>query len=300
MRYTSLLLGVLLLSLSTATAFAATEIIYTKKSLYRNITVTDDGEKICMIFAARGRYNSLQSCQLKANPDELVFDYTRLTMAGLLFNPQPQRILVVGLGGGTLPTAFQSMFPEAKIDVVEIDEAVVEVADRFFNYRPSDNNKTIVKDARVYVKQAGMFGRTYDYIVLDAFNGDYIPEHLMTKEWLEEVKHILSDDGVLIANTFSVSQLYHNESVTYEAVFGWIRNVKQDSGNRVIITGNLDPVTQADARAAAAAMDAAKFERYGFTPNWLAENLHDEADWNREARVLTDQYSPVNLLQGAE
>ena len=84
-------------------------------------------------------------------------------------------------------------------DSVEIDPAVVDVAERFFGFEENENVNVIVKDARVFVKQAGIMGREYDYIILDAFNGDYIPEHLMTKEWLEENKKILADDGVLVA-----------------------------------------------------------------------------------------------------
>lgn len=278
----------------------AAEVLYNKKSLYRNITVTDEGDQICMMFASRGYYTSKQSCQYKDDPDRLVFDYTRLAMAGLLVNPNPKRILVVGLGGGSLPDVFHSLYPEAKIDAVEIDQAVVDVAKKYFDFEESKNVDVIVKDARVYVKQAGMFGRKYDYVILDAFNGDYIPEHLMTKEWLEEVQKIMTDDGVLIANTFSVSRLYHNESVTYEAAFGWIRNIKQESGNRIIMTGNFDPVSQEDMIEKAKKMDAEKFEPYGFTPMWIAENFRNEQDWNKEARVLTDQYAPVNLLQGAD
>lgn len=299
MRFVAGILAFILL-LTVPFSAANAEVIYTKRSLYRNITVTDDGERICMQFATRGYYVSQQSCQYKDDPDELVFDYARLVMAGLLVHPEPERILVVGLGGGTLPKTFRSMFPAAEIDIVEIDPAVVDVAKRFFGFEEDERMKVTVKDARVFVKQAGIFGRKYDYIVLDAFNGDYIPEHLMTKEWLEENQKILSDDGVLLANTFSSSRLYHSESVTYEAAFGWMRNVKLDSGNRVILTGNIDPVSEAELMARAEAMDPAKFERFGFTPVGIAESVHDDVDWNRDATVLTDQYAPVNLLQGRE
>ncbi|MDX1444492.1 MAG: fused MFS/spermidine synthase [Gammaproteobacteria bacterium] len=300
LRLSGILLAIFLAAGFAADALAAEKVLYNKKSLYRNITVTDDGEKICMMFASRGYYTSMQSCQYKDDRDKLVFDYTKLSLAGLLINPDPERILVVGLGGGTLPETFHAMFPDAKIDAIEIDEAVVDVAERYFDFKEEDNIRVIVKDARVYVKQAGMFGRSYDYIILDAFNGDYIPEHLMTKEWLEEVKRLLAPGGVLVANTFSVSRLYHNESVTYEEVFGWIRNVKQESGNRLILTGKFDPVSQADMIEKAKAMPEDKFERFGITPMYLAENFRDERDWNEEARVLTDQYAPVNLLNSKD
>lgn len=294
------LFSTLVAGLAVTSVSAEPEVIYTKRSLYQNITVTDDGERICMQFANRARFYSQQSCQYIDKPDELVFDYARLSFVGLLVNPQPQRVLVVGLGGGSLPRTFRELFPAAKIDSVEIDPAVVEVAERFFGFRESENVDVTVKDARVFVKQAGIFGRKYDYVILDAFNGDYIPEHLMTKEWLQEVKAILADGGVVIANTFSISDLYHNESVTYEAAFGWIRNVKLNSGNRLIFTGDFEPISKQELIARARQIDNSMFEPYGFSLEWVAQNVHDKPDWDRDARVLTDQYAPVNLLQGRD
>lgn len=287
-----------MMALAVPFTAAADDIIYEKISLYRNITVTDDGNRVCMQFASKGYYVSQQSCQYKDDPDKLVFDYAKLTMAGLIVNPDPERILVVGLGGGTLPKTLHQLYPEAQIDSVEIDPAVVEVAERYFDFEESENVKVIARDGRVFVKQAQRFNREYDFIILDAFNGDYIPEHLMTKEWLEEVKSVLADGGVVIANTFSSSRLYNNESVTYEAAFGWIRNIRPHSGNRLIITGKFDPITRKELLEMARQMDQEKFDKFGVDLEWVATRLHDEPDWNEEARVLTDQYSPVNLLQG--
>ena len=73
----------------------------------------------------------------------------------------------------------------------------------------------------------------YDMVLLDAFDADYIPEHMLTKEFLEEVRSIMAPDGVIVANTFSNSALYDHESVTYRAVFGPFFNLKL--GNRIII-----------------------------------------------------------------
>ena len=64
----------------------------------------------------------------------------------------------------------------------------------------------------------------YDLILLDAFNGDYIPEHLMSAEFFEEVKKLLPANGMVVANTFSSSRLYSAESQTYAQVFGKIFN----------------------------------------------------------------------------
>ena len=119
-----------------------------------------------------------------------------------------------------------------------IDEAVVQTAAQWFDFKEGGNVKVHVKDGRQFVKQAKVFGKSWDFILLDAFNGDYIPEHLMTREFLEECRAVLAPNGVLVANTFSSSRLYEHESATYAAVFGRFINLKREDGNRIIVVRN--------------------------------------------------------------
>ena len=64
----------------------------------------------------------------------MVFSYTQMSMASLPLNPDPASVLIVG-GGGTLPMALRDLLPNARIDTVEIDEAVVRVAREYFGYQ---------------------------------------------------------------------------------------------------------------------------------------------------------------------
>lgn len=293
----------LLLSLLTAMlatgAQAAGRIIYTEKSLYRNISVVDDSQQRCMGFATRRHELKNQSCRLKKYPERLALDYTKLTFAGLLLNPEPRRIFVAGLGGGSIPDALKRLYPQAHIDIAEIDPAVIKVARRFFDFEAAEGMDIYESDARVYVRHARKQSVRYDYIVLDAFNADYIPEHLMTREFLEECRELLTDDGVLVANTFSTSRLYGSESATYEAAFGWFLNFQGRGDNRIIVTARGDePPGWEDlaARAAAFPLDLSKI---GVDLEQTASKL-TKKDWSDNARILTDEYSPANLLQGME
>ena len=69
--------------------------------------------------------------------------------------------------------------------------------------------------------------------MLDAFDHEYIPEHMLTREFLLEIKSLLAPKGVLAANTFATSRLYDFESATYFSVFGQFYRLKR--GNRVIL-----------------------------------------------------------------
>lgn len=266
--------------------------LHEERSLYRNIYVTQDGDERCLLFRAR-RGLGRESCMLVSNPDRLVFEYAQLMLSGLYANPAPKRILVVGLGGGTLPSALQELVPNAKMDVVELDGAVDRVARRYFNFKPTAGTKVAIEDGRVFIKRAGRAGTKYDLIMLDAFESDYIPEHMLTREFLQEVKAIMAPRGVLVANTWSSSGLYDYESATYQAVFGDFINMKLD--NRVILTRDGGLPDQAELRRNSAQWEA-QFNRRGTGANVVLPLMRIRKDWDASTRVLTDQYSPSNVL----
>jgi spermidine synthase len=215
-------------------------------------------------------------------------------LAGTLFaSEQPRRILIVGLGGGSIPTALRQLLPEAQIDVVEIDPAVTRVARKFFDFRDGPMLRVSEVDGRVYVKRAAREGKQYDVILLDAFDHEYIPEHLLTKEYLTEVKSLLAPQGVLVANTFSSSKLYDHESTTYASVYGPFYNLKRE--NRVIVA-RLGSLPTAEALKARATRYEAALKTYGVDSTALLGLFSSRVDWDASARVLTDQYSPANLL----
>jgi spermidine synthase len=271
-------------------------IVHRERSLYSTILIDQQGSLVCLQFSIRTDQRN-QSCMDQRRPNEMVFSYTRMMMTGLLLRPSPERILMIGLGGGTLPTALAELYPDTEIDVVEIDPAVVRVAGEFFGYVPSANTTVFTQDGRVFIKRAALRGDTYDLIMLDAFNGDYIPEHLMTREFLQETRSLLTPGGAVVANTFSISQLYHHESTTYTAVFGRFYNLKTgESANRIILAAN-GPLPDPTIMKQRAADLAPRVRKYGISLSDHVKGLETRPDWDTSARVLTDQYAPANLLR---
>lgn len=292
----NLLRNLLLFTLIFLPGLAAGKDIHREKSLYRNIVVKEVNNRRCLVFTVK-RGDRQQTCMDLRDPKRLVFPYVRMTLGGLLVNPDPKRVLVIGLGGGSIPLVLAEMFPQAHIDVVEIDEAVVKVANRYFNFAETDKLKVHVADARVFTKRAALRKLSYDLIILDAFTGDYIPEHLMTLEYLQETKAILSEPGVLIANTFSTSDLYDHESVTYHEVMGDYFNFKMHgTGNRVIIAST-EPLPSDFVLRSRAKKFSATLQNYGVDVEAYPKFMERRPDWDATKRPLTDQYSPANLLQ---
>ena len=276
---------------------AEARIVHRERSLYSTILVDERGSLLCLQFSVRTDQRN-QSCLDRKNPRRLVFGYAKMMLAGLLLNPTPRRILVVGLGGGTLPIALSELYPESRIDVVEIDPAVKTVAETYFGFAETDQMKVLLQDGRVFTKRAITRGERYDLIMLDAFNGDYIPEHLMTREYLEETRQLMTDDGVLVSNTFAISQLYDHESVTYRAVFGPFFNVKENdlcqSDHYRSVRRSAGSCHAAQPRTTAGSPGYAPYDmRIGDYPALFEYGQRLEPG----ARVLTDQYAPANLLR---
>lgn len=283
------------LSIST-TANAKT--IHSERSLYRNILVEENNGLRCLKFNVKSAQTQ-QSCMLVDDPQRLVFNYTKMLFSSLLINPNPKRILIIGLGGGTMSNTLHQVFPHAVITNVEIDPAVIKVARNYFSFFENEDITAVVQDGRIFVKRAAIKKQQYDWIILDAFNGDYIPEHLMTQEFLQETKQLLSAEGVLAANTFSVSQLYNYESATYKSVFGDFFNVRNNSNSNRIILASVKPLPKNAVIAERAQALQQKLSPFNVNILEISRQMtstETTQDWPQASPLLTDQYSPANLL----
>ena len=276
----------------------ADRIVHREKSLYRNIVVKDTGNRRCLAFSVKRQHRN-QTCIDKLDPKRIVFPYVRMSFAGLIANPEPEQVLMIGLGGGTISNVLLELYPDLQIDIVEVDPAVLKVAEEFFSFEETDQSRVHIMDGRVFTRRALQQGRRYDLIILDAYTGEYIPEHLMTVEFLQDVNGLLTPGGVVVANTFAVSRLYHHESTTYAKVFGDFFNFKlSGTGNRVIVGSNRELPDEAMLEKVAREL-APRLAPYDVDLESYVPRLSREPDWRADARPLTDQFSPANLLRGS-
>lgn len=262
------LFALLLASASMGQTFGATKPIWQQRSLYRNIIVLEGNGHRCLTF---GKRSARQSCIETDQPDKLVFGYTQRMFEALQHINSIRRVLVIGIGGGSLPMAIHHRFPEAHIDAVELDPEVVRVAERYFKFKPDEKLNVFAEDGRVFIRKAIKDNIRYDAILLDAFDKDYIPEHMATSEFLKQVKTALNPDGLLLANTYAGTGYQKHEEATYQSVFEVIHESKIPNGNRIILAGK----------------DAAR----------ISGRLPDSGEIKpSDALVMTDRYAPVNTL----
>jgi spermidine synthase len=274
-------------------------LILQKDSLYHRIFVYQDGSLMTLQFG-RMRTDVVQSQVDLSNLRRNMHEYTTLSFCGLLYKSDPKTMLVVGLGGGVIPREMHHYFPDMKIDVAEIDPDIPPIAEKYFAFKTDDKLKVTVDDGRMFIRKALRKDPVpkYDYIILDAFTADYIPFHLMTKEFLEEVKGVLSDDGVVVANIFYNSNLADAELKTYLAAFGRCQvYMGAYSGNAMLVS----PGKSAPVLTAQEAIERARALRlppdFSFDMTAVAARLRPEVVPIPEAIVLTDDRAPVNYLR---
>lgn len=271
---------------------ATVRMVHRQLSVYRNIQVMDRGQERCMVF---GRRNSRQTCIDLRQPDRLLQPYSHAMLAGFLVTPRPRRALVIGLGGGVIPTAMRALDPGLHVDAVELDPAVIAVAERYFGYRQTPQSRAYADDGRMFVRRQLRAGQRYDMVLVDAYDENYIPEHLLTREFLQQLHDLLQPGGVVVANTFADRPLQRHEDATYQSVFGATASLYSSTrGNRIILAARDGLPSQAILQHNAARLTG-RIEPLGTSAQTLLQALRADAP-AVGVKPLTDQYSPANLL----
>jgi len=290
------------LSVGEAAAGGSGRLIHKKDSLYHRIFVYRDGSVVTLQFGRRPAV-PMQSQVNLSNLRQHMLEYTMLSFCGLLYKPEPERMLVLGLGGGVIPREMRYYLAELEIDVAEIDPEIRTIATEFFGFREDDKLKVHIDDGRMFIKK--QLGREptvkYDIVILDAFNGDYIPFHLMTKEFLEEVKGLLAADGVVVANVFYNNRLFDAELKTFLTVFGRCQVfVGGDSTNAMLAAPGPTGPTLTVREAVGRAKILQRKHKLAFDLLTVAKRLRPKTRPAPRAKVLTDDRAPVNWLRAQE
>ncbi|MCA9515098.1 MAG: fused MFS/spermidine synthase [Myxococcales bacterium] len=229
-----------------------------------------------------------QSAVKMGDPTYLEFAYTQAMVEAFALAPDAKRVLVIGLGGGTLPMFLRHYDERVHIDVVDIEAGVVEAAKRFLGFRPDKALAVHVADGRRFVEDAK---GTWDLILLDAYGPDAIPLALATKEFLAAVKAHLAPGGLVAGNLWSerANRLYPSMLRTWEAVFGAVRVVRGTaSASRITLAGPAVADLERDGAIAAAERLAARWKLGFDLAAIVREGYEGPKDVVQGGEVLTD------------
>jgi spermidine synthase len=200
-------------------------------------------------------------------------------------------VLCIGLGMGMVPMKFAQ--EGARVDVVEINPAVVLVAERFFNLEPARFNLAI-DDGRRFVNRSV---QRYDAIILDAFLGDSSPSHLMSREAFAAMRRILKPGGVLVINTFGETAqgkdfFAASLDKTLKAVFHSVRIHGSDNANMFFVASDQPQMEMRSSPDFSEVHEACRQQVQEACASILKT---DPA----HGLVLTDDYNPVEYYDAA-
>jgi spermidine synthase len=161
--------------------------------------------------------DTIQSSMRLARPNDLELAYTRSMMAFLLFNERPGRVLMIGMGGGSLVKFVYHRLPWAMIDVVEVDPRIVVIARQQFYVPPEDDRLRVhIANGAEWVARAEPAA---DIIIVDGYDGDSQVEELSTRAFYEACLKRLAARGVLVVNLWGSDRRFHEYLERIEAAF---------------------------------------------------------------------------------
>ena len=270
-----------------------------RESNYFCIKVLDeerDGEPVRVLVLDRlvHSYSSL------TNPQKLVYGYERIYAELTAYRAEQDdhlRALFIGGGGYTFPRYVEAVYPGADIHVIEIDPAVTQVAYQRLGLDPNSTIVSYNEDARMFMERPPT--DRYDVIYGDAFNDYSVPYHLTTKEFNDDVRAWLADDGLYVVNIIDGPRrdFLRAYAGTLRQTFPYVYVIPSVQGWResprvtFVIVGANSPLDSAALGSVGIAGDQALAVRQLLSPEQTDALLAEG-----RTVTLTDHYAPVDQM----
>lgn len=269
-------------------------VIYEHESFYHHIEVSEqqDGKVTRRVL----QLDSTMEGGIDANNGDLILPYQEYWKLALLREPaKVGSALFIGAGAFGMPENVSRDFPDAAVDVVEIDPQVIEVGRKFFKLDEYPRVKAHAGDARRYLLQND--GKKWDLIFGDAYNGiRQIPPHLATQEFYQQVADHLEPKGIFIMNLIAAitgpkAELTSGMLATLRKVFPHVEvfsvgHRRDDTQNVILLCSreNLRPLI---------------VDRYVAPGSWQERLIRSHVPAGTVPRsqfVFTDDHNPVDAI----
>jgi spermidine synthase len=256
---------------------------------YNDVFITRRQNQLVMSFQVKG-WDYTESATNLADPDDLPLRYAQVMSIAAIYPEAPRKILMLGLGGGSISTYLGRFLPEAAITTVEIDPGVITAAKTYFGLRETERLRYRAGDGRVVLNRSS---ELYDLILLDAYRGGYVPFHLLTREFYTLVKQRLAPGGAAAFNVHDGSKLYASTIRTLGEVFPALDLYPTGIGEVIAVAS----ATALDKQTLA--LRAAQLqERHGFRfplPQLLQRRMDNPQGQAANGDLITDDFAPADV-----
>ena len=195
-----------------------------------DVFTLNDGEYLWLHFDGR----HVQSAMNISDPFKLCFSYVQAMMAFKLFNAAPDKILIVGLGGGSLSKYCYRRFPLAQIKTVEISSDVMALRDKFHIPHDDERFQVVLADAASYIPN---LTASEDVLLVDAYTATGLPDALCTASYFRSCYHALAPEGILVMNLVDSEPRYCQVIRLISEVFAGncLITYVEDCGNYILV-----------------------------------------------------------------
>lgn len=168
-------------------------VTYSKDAPTTTPLLLDENGELSLHFG----FPTIQSRMLKADPERLILDYTITMMGFLLFQPKPERVAMVGLGGGSLAKYCHRKLPDTDFTAIELSPEVIALRNEFGIPQDDSRFRIICADGADFVRSQT---ESFDVILVDGFDSGGQPEQLCSAAFYDSCHEALRQGGVLVIN----------------------------------------------------------------------------------------------------
>ena len=296
-RYVALLLPLILIPVSVYWTTGGIKDypnqIYETESAYNYVQVIREGDCNYLLLNEGQAYHSYY-CDGGRVPRISVWS---IMLAAPYFNDVSDgspitNMAVIGLAAGTIPKQFTQVYGPIPIDGIELDPAIVEVGREYFELNETNIN-AIVGDGRYELNQ---LDKQYDVITLDAYKVPYIPWHLTTQEFFEEINDHLTDTGVLAINVGSLPEdqrLLEAVSGTLQTIFPTVHTINVPGSFNSILVATRQPTTGKNLEIA---LTQSSEDMAPLLQAAIRTSLDNLVPTETSGIIFTDQRAPVETI----
>lgn len=234
--------------------------------------LVEDLQCRALYFAADG---CTQSEMYLDDPITLANEYCRKMMGFVVVQPRPKRVLMIGLGGGSLVKFCYCHLPTSRMTVAEIDADVIALRSNFYIPPDDERLRVVNQDGAIYIEHMVRSDERTDVILVDAYDQNGLATAVRQRSFLDNARRVLSPHGIFVMNLVAddadcqrqialIRSVFGNPTIVIEALWG---------GNLLVFAG---AALHAPRRRLLAGRNAARArERLGLNFPTLLQRIGD-------------------------
>jgi spermidine synthase len=213
------------------------EIVFRKQTRFNDLTIIRK-KNIITLWSGDNKQTEIDA----KNPLCTRLEYSRNFFLSLAFHPDPGSILVLGLGGGAIPSLLHSILEKSIIDVVEIDPEMPAIAREYFYFSISERLRLFIDDAFFFIRDSK---KNYDIVLMDAYIENQIPETVDSTAFFVETARALAPGGIFVANLMTVNiEHFENRLERMSGVFKDIWVLPGEISTNTLVFASRDKIVK--------------------------------------------------------